>query len=805
MFIYFHAEKHRFPNASIAKQAISIRGAVIRGLTVSITVPRRFFQKTVEVPPRDTVEAGPSSYSRYTGNPNNGEHRSRGPSVGNGLSAPAPATAVNESTSYSPQDARSGTHKKKKGKQPQQGSAAAGSPEARKSKPKKGQESPAKESVTDSTEDTLTGAAQQADKGDDGVSSSDAALQVVLSSEAQTQQPRIDASTTAGAEEVTLSAEAEEPSPLDAIPPDVAAQDAITAESSTSPDQQQHFAATEQLDAQNEQITASGTEGTSEQGSSEQDLVEHAPIEKTPLPTVPSDPEENFSTELNKDSTLTSAQPTNVRTELGTGSDITSQVTASTVSEGAATIDEGPSTPIVSSAKPVVVDSTSMLVVPAAEVSETIAPETKNTTMAPPDSSVAEDPTAVQQYTAPLPTDLTVTEPIKKSGAQHTESLHPFSKASKAQVKKEKEQKKKALKKEREQAEKVKAAKAAAGKAAVHTPSENEDTTKTNGDSTTTVQDEADEASASFPGDKNPVLSSGKAVVAKISTQKPTSTALPSDRVADNRNKPRKRKGKKANTPATHDTDTSEKEGEGNGKQIGGTISTPKETHSVTNAEVKVNLPEDVPALDARSSEPVHADEASRHTDEASSAATEPIRTVTFAEEPSPAVKKKKTKAKKKKKTIAWPDLGFRLKSPNPSWMGPIDMATDVQHYDEIMNSVCDGEDDTDFSWSELPLIEDEMSYDDEELEEGDGDEGSAKDLDAINRRISELSGQQGVTKSSSYLHCLTSTAATPSELAQGAAATSGEPSIVIEGANDHPAIAALETQLGRFASEKNS
>lgn len=136
----------RFPTCAIAKQALVIPNPAIRGYPVSITVPKRFFQKTADVPSRDTVEAGPSAYSRYTCNPNNREGRNRASSIQEGSDVTSSTAATKEKPSYSPQDARSDLPKKNKGKQTQQAQATVGSPEARKVKPKKQRQgSPTKE------------------------------------------------------------------------------------------------------------------------------------------------------------------------------------------------------------------------------------------------------------------------------------------------------------------------------------------------------------------------------------------------------------------------------------------------------------------------------------------------------------------------------------------------------------------------------------------------------------------------------------------------------------------------------------
>jgi hypothetical protein len=142
----------RFATPAVAKQAINIPMPAIRGQLVSITVPKRFFQKIVEIPQRDATEGGSSAYSRFTSSPNTCEARNRVSSIDEGGDLGSLAATTQEILSYSPQDARSGLHKKKKGKQPQQGSIGAGSPEARKAKPKKRQKVPVSDELTQCTE-----------------------------------------------------------------------------------------------------------------------------------------------------------------------------------------------------------------------------------------------------------------------------------------------------------------------------------------------------------------------------------------------------------------------------------------------------------------------------------------------------------------------------------------------------------------------------------------------------------------------------------------------------------------------------
>lgn len=214
----------RFPTCAITKQALVIPNPVIRGHPVSITVPKRFFQKTAEIPPRDAVEAGPSAYSRYTSNPNNREVRDRASSIQEASDVTSLTTAM-EKASYSPQDARSDLPKNKKGKQTQQVQLTAGSPEVRKVKPKKQRqelttkEEPALYAATAKTDD-LTDSA----KVDEHVSVSMTVEPTVCTVSDETTQPQVNekTSTILAKEEVVepagTEAIASEPDTVDSIP-----------------------------------------------------------------------------------------------------------------------------------------------------------------------------------------------------------------------------------------------------------------------------------------------------------------------------------------------------------------------------------------------------------------------------------------------------------------------------------------------------------------------------------------------------------------------------------------------------------
>lgn len=699
----------------------------------------------MEAPPRDAMVAGSSQpYSRFTANPNNGDDRSRKASLDNGDDAAAFTTAVDEAMSYSPQDARSGLHKKKKGKQSQQGSTAADSPEARKTKLKKRQGSSIEPIQADAAEAMSNGATEEAEEVGNSVAASGAAPVASPTSELQTQQPHVDEVLPSDREEMIPIPEAEEGDALETTPAFEKEYVAIKPVSDTTTVQQNDNTAVEQVPQFQHNIELR-TEDELKQGSNEHSLAVYTSPEQGPAPMAPLElgTKEPYQELKTGSSIQTATEPhSDLLADLEPVVDATNQGEASTGPSVATNTHDDPSTLPASDHRAATVDTGDLQENTA--ISEPLVPETKTVVMTPVISQAAEDSTTAQQDTLPVNTAPAVLDYVKKSGAQHTESLHPFSKAAKAQAKREKEQKKKAQRKEKEQTEKAKAAKAASTKAAPRIPSEYVEPAKTNSTSEkvantrVTKPENQHEPTKKTPGllaDIAPLASNADGLATKTSLPKPKPAVTPSGTVADNVNKSSKQKGKRSAELTIPDIGTAERDDEDHGKQTGVTFSISKELSSVTNKEVSVNLPEETQALGAQFSKPEHVDEASGTTKESAP-------TVRFAEGTAPAARKKKSKPKKKKKVPAWPSLEFRLKSPNPDWMGPIDMASDVQHYDEIMNRACGRDDDSDFSWSDLPLVEDEMSYDEEELEEGD--ETAEQDLEAIQKRIAELQSQQG-------------------------------------------------------------
>ncbi|KAH6618803.1 hypothetical protein C7974DRAFT_37655 [Boeremia exigua] len=644
------------------------------------------------------------------------------------------------------------------------------------------------------------------------ISTSDTASRTCSTNETHTQQPQATGLTPPKPEEKGPPTLAEERHTIDVTPtPPAPPNISDAADYASDPtSEHQQDAVSKKLSLRNQQEDVSCTEETVErepakQGLPEPDFAEKIRASDPPMaPTVPFDPKDGVLDDgvANDATSHSAAQPqTTTEAEVEYRTDtVTSDQGISIAAENTSTANKKASTPSVTSIEKPASETIVLLEdTPVKGVCERPTSETKATIISPADPQLSEISMASKNDLSPPKTDPAMVELSKKSGAQHTESLHPFSKPAKALAKKEKEQKKKAQKREREQAEKAKATRIAASKATPRTATaENNGAIKTkDGPESSTVSDsskpavyyEADGKVAPSSSDKVQSASVTGATTASASAQTSTSPVVAHKAVDDNRDKPGKRKGKKKNAPAAPAAD---KTNEDDGKQPGGTVSIPNEFPSVTNKDLKAIPQKDAQDLDAQSSEQLHADEAHCATKES-------VLGVRFAEVSTPTTKKK-SKTKKKKKAPTWPDLEFRPKSPNPSWMGPIDMATDVQNYEEIMNRACDGEDDSDFSWSDLPRVEDEMSYDEGDFDEGDDCEDSGQDLDAINKRIAELQNQRGNTQSIAPLHHLTLTDTTKAGPSHSVSSNSRTEQITNAPQTDivNRAISAIEAKIGK-------
>jgi hypothetical protein len=703
---------------------MEIRDATIRGSSILIRVPNKFFR--LATLPRDTTEAGPTSYSRYTSHPNN---RGRVSSTHDGKDIVTPVIATGEDTSYSPQDARSDLPKaKKKNKHPQQGTATAGSPEARKGKSKKRPESPKRGDRAGIVEETLVKATQQTTKTDVAKINPKLVSEAIATREAPKGQSEVD-------EISPLNIPEEQPETSKIVPsgtnepvPSVAAQEQkepstfvdVPVTAGDAPDltsDQQQTTVAEDPSSQPPLDLEPQIEGSKKEDPSEKS--KEVDEEKTkPMPTKLLEGENVASDDETKnEASLHSAAES--PTELVTKGDFM-------VDSG--TAEHGFTSAVLEATKiasPIpVVEKEAAQTALSSQDSPPSVPQDKRPSeiaakageMLSVDLTAAEVAHTAQENKPPTPVVSIATDLPRKPGAQKTESLHPFSKAAKAQAKKEKEQKKKAQKKEREQAEKARFVKAVTDKpTAKNAPAqidERSDTTRSisrskfANDAKSKVEDEAIKPSVTPVSDApiEEVLPTG----ALASESGPLATTAQG-----------KRKGKKQGSSivTAGDSDTN------HGKQIGGTVSSPNEPSLVTNKEANIEVPKASQETDAQPPK-------QEQFVQATGAPGESVPAADTAEESSPSGKKN-PKKKKKKAPPAWPNLEFCPKPPNPSWMGPIGTETDVQNYDEIMNKACGGEDDSDFSWSDLPKVEDTFSPDEGDSgnarEHADGDQDSGK------------------------------------------------------------------------------
>jgi hypothetical protein len=743
LFSALYTNKTRFASTAVAKKAMDIRDATIRGTSVMIRVPNKFFRLAATLP-RDTTEAGPTSYSRYTSHPNN---RSRVSSAYDGKDIATPVASTGENTSYSPQDARSDLPKtKKKTKHPQQGTATAGSPEARKVKAKKRLESPKKDDRAASVEETSVKATQQTTKTDVAEPSPELVSEATATHEAPKEQPETGEIVPSDAKETVPSIatqEKDEPSNLVDVP--VTAGDAPDITS----DQPQTTVAEEPQSKPPLDLEPQ-VEGSKKEDPSEK-LKEADEGKTKPVPTEILEGENvacDDETKNEKSFHSAAESPTEMVTK---GDPMVNSGTADhgsiSVVPEAANIA---SVPIVENETVETALSSQDNPPPVLKKKEPLATAAKAADMPSVDLKAAEAAHTAKENEPPTPVVPIPADLPRKAGAQKTESLHPFSKAAKAQAKKEKEQKKKAQKKEREQAEKTKSAKAVRDKlTAKNAPAQIDEFADATGstsratfanDAKSKVEDEAIKLSETSVADvpTEEVLPAGAPASESIPL------AVTAQDASHDSGKPGKRKGKKqsASIVTAGDSDTN------HGKHTGGIVSSLNELFLVTDKGTNIEVPTASQDPDAKSSK-------QEQFGEATGTPKESIPAVDVAEKSSPSGIKK-SKKKKKKAPPAWPNLEFRPKSPNPSWMGPIDTATDVQNYEQIMNKACGGEDDSDFSWSDLPKIEDSLSPDEGDSGDSrayaDGDQDSGKGnvqssdsthkptaTDAGNQRLAEL------------------------------------------------------------------
>ena len=449
----------------------------IRGQPVSITVPKRFFQKIVEVPQRDAIEGGPSTYSRFTSNLNTREARDHVSSINEGDDIGSSAATTQETLSYSPQDARSDLHKKKKGKQPQQDSTDAGSPEARKAKPKKRQKGPVLVELAQPTKSIQHSALNDATEAENHPPASGTATIPFPDLRMQSEQPqtskdtsvkleqKISPSTAEVSHAVHVPMESEHPSGVmnNKPSPLVDQRQGASAQQVTLQPQKQSHAIELHVDSA-KQIPIAHLENIS--STTVQPTKPAALGSEVTLDELKNDTSFYWAAEsqsdLDADVGLSAAldivsQGTTILSPMATACSATDIAQPASSVSAANTASEGITALSIDTVVPP--EST---VVSAAIETRPFVDNSKFTITLPTPSKTAEASANMQEEAAPSKSSPIFPVPVKKSGAQHT-SLHPFAQ-NKAQLKREKAQKKKAQKKEKEEAEKAKAAKTIASK-----------------------------------------------------------------------------------------------------------------------------------------------------------------------------------------------------------------------------------------------------------------------------------------------------------------------------------------------------
>ncbi|KZM19209.1 nucleic acid binding [Ascochyta rabiei] len=733
-----------FSTTAIARQALGILNPAIRGLPVSITVPKRFFQNIVEVPMRDAVEAGPPSNSRYFSHAKNYEARNRGPSTNEGSDTTATNAVTKDNLSYSPQDARSDLHKKKKkGKPPQQGSAVAGSPEAQKTKPKKRQESPNKKKPVEPTPAAQNNTTNETTEMGDEAPAHDTAKETSPAVGTQIEQSQTDRDPS--------SKPGEEISPT-------AAADAYTLfgdytlgvsnSSCTFSKTQQQQVAPQKTDPNPQQETPkvnAHSDNTKQGTAKAPNKAKRTPVTTDPLGVGGLISDNELKNDANFRSAAESQADLEQKVEPGADFHVTNQGTTAPspkITKYSISGNISP-TPHTTSERRTANPATEKDTMAAVTGNNPLGSEVTESAMSTADPEAVDTSVAVQPEAASYSASPDVAGLAKRTGAQHTESLHPFSKASKAQAKKEREQKRKALRKKKEQAEKARAAKASATKLIAKSAStEKGESSKEKGiapvSGTTDKIDITAENESAQKSTTSSVVEDPSAPTQDVSesgspAKKPVSAVKIAKRIVDSCDQPEKLKEKKMDTTATSAAAVARSKNDDHGKQPGSTVSIPLEAGSVTKKEVKFDLPGDDLALGAPSPD-------LEGTKTAFNVAKESISTATTGVGLSKSAKRRK----KKKLRRVWPSLEFRPRSPNPEWMGPIDMENDTHDYDSIMNEACGGEDDSDFSWDDLPRV---SSEDDQSSSVTDEDGDDADDGDdaknEILKRIADLEAQK--------------------------------------------------------------
>lgn len=463
------ANKNRFAEPSHAKQAISIVGPKLRESSISITVPRRLYQRFYTPPPMNAIDTTMRNTHMRHAVRAEGQVAQSNTAMSTRSSENIPPNAKPESNgnlTYSPQDARSGLQKKPELRQP--ASLSTGSPKGRKAGPKKHHESPTKPSKgkqhgasaaanLEATEHLPVMKSEGSELVEHKVSNDKPYAPGPL---AITQQPDLKTSRPKTSPVVDQSSEQPPVLMLD-IEQDVGVVVASTSETKSDKTTKQPSDKGEKLDA------ALGPKLLSAIAP----IVSMSPITATHIsPTEICLPKVNDGVvEPSAGTTASPEKPAadhEPRSKTRVDSVQNPQSTGSaTTSAMAIQIDENPTKaeePLsASAAEDPPHQDTPVLSTNADDVPISPMHDKKlDMSMTSQDNDVVPKPDAKELE---LPKPVPSVETAKKESTSQTESLSPFARPSKSQAKREKEQKKKAQKKEKaSQAEKLKATSTAA-------------------------------------------------------------------------------------------------------------------------------------------------------------------------------------------------------------------------------------------------------------------------------------------------------------------------------------------------------
>lgn len=463
------ANNYRFAESSHAKQAIGITEPKLRESSISITVPRRLYQRACTSPPVNAIDTTMRNVHTRNGGRADiqvAQANTNIPTRGSENVPPTSKPEANSHLTYSPQDARSGLQKKPDLRQPV--SLSTGSPKGRKSGSKKCHESPTKSSKG-KQHGTSTVAEVGVAKHRPAVRSEDSGLVEHKFAEDKSRAPgTVDITQQSGVEMSLL----ESPPVIDqlseqplVLPLDIeqGVSSVVAGSSETKNDK-----ATKQLSDKGEKVGAAP--GPKLLGTIAP-IVAMSPITAMHIsPTEASLPKVNDAMAEPSAGIIASPEESAADPEPKDETSIDSVRNPQSGSSSTAPImvdqiDETPTRadwPLSASAAekplhqdtPALCNKTDDMPISPVHNTELNMPMTSQDNVAAPKSNAKQI-----DRSKPIPS----VEVAKKESTSQTESLSPFARPSKSQIKREKEQKKKAQKKEKAgQAEKVKATNIAA-------------------------------------------------------------------------------------------------------------------------------------------------------------------------------------------------------------------------------------------------------------------------------------------------------------------------------------------------------